>query len=121
MQDLDIFISPIPGFDGDIPIPAIPISAHDPGTESSEDPSTGSSAGTSRTRACKRKAPIDPNTPKKAKKTIGKPLGEIKIIGLKQKAPASTPPSGTRKGIQILRSERYTYHKYFLFYLLLIY
>jgi hypothetical protein len=39
MQDLDNFILPIPGFEGDIPI-----LAHDPGIESSKDPSIGSSA-----------------------------------------------------------------------------
>jgi hypothetical protein len=102
LQDLDNFISPIPGFEGDIPIPAILISAHDPGAESSEDPSIGSSASASRTRACKQNVPIDPSPPKKAKKTAGKPSGGIKITGTKQKAPALTPPSGIRKGIPIL-------------------
>jgi hypothetical protein len=94
MQDLDSLISPIPGFEG-----AIPISACDPGVESSEDPSTGSSASASRTRACKRKAPINPSPPpQKDKKAVGKPLGRIKISSPKQKAHASTPPSGFRKG-----------------------
>jgi hypothetical protein len=102
MQDLDNFISPIPGFEGDVPIPAIPILARDPGVESFKDPPTGSNANTPRTRACKRKAPIDPNPPKKAKKIAGKPLGWIKITSPKQKAHVSTPPSGTRKGIPIL-------------------
>jgi hypothetical protein len=71
MQDLDNFISPIPEFEGDIPILAILILAHDPGAESSEDPSTGSNANASRTRAYKRNAPINPCPPKKAKKTTG--------------------------------------------------
>jgi hypothetical protein len=31
MQDLDNFISPIPSFEGDISIPAIPVLAHPPG------------------------------------------------------------------------------------------
>jgi hypothetical protein len=93
MQDLDNFISPIPGFEGDIPIPAIPISASDPAAEPSENPCVGSSAKASRTRACKRKAPRDPSPLKMAKKTVGKPSGGIKITGTKQKAPASTPPS----------------------------
>jgi hypothetical protein len=44
MQDLDSFISPIPGFEGDILIPTIPISAHSPGSEAIEDSSTESSA-----------------------------------------------------------------------------
>jgi hypothetical protein len=102
MQDLDGFLSPIPGFEGDVLIPAILISAHDPGTESSEEPPAGSSASTPRTQAYKRKALVNPNSPKKNKKMIGKPLGRIKIIGPKQKAPISTPPSGTQKGIPIL-------------------
>jgi hypothetical protein len=89
MQDLDNFISPIPGFEGDILIPAIPISARDPGVESSEDPSARSSVSASRTWAYKRKAPINPNPHKKAKKATGKSLGWIKISGPKQKAPAS--------------------------------
>jgi hypothetical protein len=68
MQDLDSFISPILGFEGDIPIPAIPISAHDPSVESSEDPSTRSNASASRTQDCKQKVSIAPSHPKKAKK-----------------------------------------------------
>jgi hypothetical protein len=53
MQDLDSFISPIHGFECDIPIPAILISAYDPGAESSEDPSIGSSVSALRIQACK--------------------------------------------------------------------
>jgi hypothetical protein len=106
MQDLDSFISPVPGFEGDFPIPAILISARDPGAESSEDPSARSSASTSRSRTYKKKAPIDPSPlPQKANKAIRKPLGGIKISGPKQKAPASTHPSRIRKGIPILRSK----------------
>jgi hypothetical protein len=112
---LDSFISPIPGFEGDIPIHAIPILAHDPGIESSEDPATRSSASASRTRACKQKTPIDPSPHKKAKKAVRKPLGGIKISGTKQKVPASTPQLGIRKGIPILRSKTYTYLEYFFY------
>jgi hypothetical protein len=115
MQDLDSFILHIPRFEGDIPIPVIPVSACDPGAESSEDPSTGSSASGTRTQACKRKVPIDLNPPKKAKKATGRPLGGIKITSPKQKAPASTPPLETWKGIPILRSKRYIHRKSFLF------
>jgi hypothetical protein len=103
MQDLDSFILLIPRFEGDILIPAIPILVRDPSIESSEDPSTGSSVGTSMTRASKRNVPINPSLQKKAKKASEKPLGGIKISSLKQKAPASTPPSGTQKGIPILQ------------------
>jgi hypothetical protein len=102
MQDLDNFISPIPRFEGDVPIPAIPISAHYPGAESSEDPPTGSSANTPRTRACKQKVPLDPYPTKKAKKIVEKPLGRIKITSPKPKAHVSTPPPGIQKGIPIL-------------------
>jgi hypothetical protein len=105
---LDSFISPILGFEGDNPIPAILISTRDPRIESSEDPSTGSHASASRTQACKRKAPIDPSPHKKAKKVVGKHLGGIKIFGPKQKAPTSTPPPGIQKGIPILNT--FFYH-----------
>jgi hypothetical protein len=114
MQDLDSFTSPILGFESDILIPAIPVLARAPGVKNSQCPSTRSGAGTSRTQASKRKAPINPSYQKKAKKAPGKPLGEIKISELKPKAPALTPPSGTRKGIPIFRSKRYTYLQYFL-------
>jgi hypothetical protein len=76
MQDLDNFILPISGFEGDIPIPAILISACDPGAESSHDPSTGSGAGTARTRAGKQKAPIDPSFQKKDKKSSQEASGQ---------------------------------------------
>jgi hypothetical protein len=114
MQDLDSFISPIPRFEGDIPISCHLDTTHDPGIESSENPSTGCNASTSRTRACKWKVPIDPSPHKKAKKTAGKPLDGIKISGPKQKAPPSTPPSRIRNGILILWSKGYTYLNYFL-------
>jgi hypothetical protein len=77
MQDLDNFISPISGFEGDVPIPAVPILACDSGVKPTEELPAGSSAYTPRTRAYKRKAPIDSNLPKKAKKVAGKPLGGI--------------------------------------------
>jgi hypothetical protein len=115
MQDLDSFISHVPRFDDDIPIPAIPISARDPNTESSEKPPAESSANTPRTRACKRKAHVDLNPPKKVKKAAEKPSSRIKITGPRLKAHASSPLSGTRKGILILRSKSYLYHKFFLF------
>jgi hypothetical protein len=111
MQDLDDFISPTPSFEGDVSIPAIPILACDPSTEPSEELLSGSSASTPRTQACKRKATINLNPPKNANEIAGEPLGGIKIIHPKSKAPASTPPSRTRKGIPILRSKRYVHHK----------
>jgi hypothetical protein len=56
MQDLDSFISPIPGFQGDILISAIPISTRPPGGEANDDPSVGSIADASKTQANRRKA-----------------------------------------------------------------
>jgi hypothetical protein len=56
MQALDNFISPIPGFDGDILILAIPVSARPPGDESTSDPSAGASASALKTQVGKRKA-----------------------------------------------------------------
>jgi hypothetical protein len=49
-----------------------------------------------------------------------KPLGGIKITGPKPKALSLTPPSGTWKGIPILRSKRYLHHKFFFYHSLLI-
>jgi hypothetical protein len=114
MQDLDSFISPNPGIEGDIPIPATSISARDPGIESYQGPATKSGARASRSRASKRKAPIAPSYPKKDKKAPGKPSGGINISDPKPKDPASTPPSGTQKGILILRSKMYTYLQFFI-------
>jgi hypothetical protein len=71
MQDLDSFISPIPRFEGDILIPAILISALNPGGESSKDPSVRSNAGASKTQASKRKEPIDPSPQKRPRKLPG--------------------------------------------------
>jgi hypothetical protein len=56
MQDLDSFISLILGFKGYNLIPAIPVSAHSPGSEAIDDPSARSSADASRTQANNRKA-----------------------------------------------------------------
>jgi hypothetical protein len=77
MQNLDSFISPISGFEGDILVPAIPILARDPGAESSEDPSARSNASALRTRAYKRKEPRASSHPKKAKKAPEILLGGI--------------------------------------------
>jgi hypothetical protein len=82
MQALDSFISPIPSFEGDIPIPAIPVSAQPPGDEADSDPSTGASAGIPRTQARKRKATANPSPTKKTKKAPGKPPGESRSMNL---------------------------------------
>jgi hypothetical protein len=93
MQALDSFISPIPDVEGDIPIPAIPVSAQPLGSEADSDHSTGASAGAPRTRAGNRKATANPTPQKKAKKVAGKPLGGIKINKPVSTAPTLTPPS----------------------------
>jgi hypothetical protein len=115
MQTLDSFISPIPGFEGDIPILTIPVSACPPGSEAIDDLAVGANAGASKTRAGKRKATANPTPQKKAKKATWKPSSEIKINKPVPKAPASTPPLGPRKGISIHRSRRYTCLEYFFF------
>jgi hypothetical protein len=101
MQDLDSFISPIPGFKGDIPIPAIPVLARPPGGEDINDPSARATASASKTHASKRKATANPTPQKKAKKTTGKSSSGIKINEPVLKASASTPPLGLRKGIPV--------------------
>jgi hypothetical protein len=45
MQALDNFISPIPGFEGDIPFLVIRVSVWSPIGELASDPSAGASAG----------------------------------------------------------------------------
>jgi hypothetical protein len=72
MQALDNFISPIPDFDDDIPISAIPISSRPPSDESMSDPSVRASASTFKTRAGKQKAIINPIPQKKARKTYNR-------------------------------------------------
>jgi hypothetical protein len=62
MQALDSFISPIPRFDGDIPIPAIPVLAQPPSDESTSDPSIGASASALKTGVGKCKAIANPTT-----------------------------------------------------------
>jgi hypothetical protein len=93
---LDRFISLIPGFDGDIPILAIPISAQPPGNESMSDPSAEASASTLKARAGKQKATANPTPQKKAMKATGESAGGIKINELALNAPALTPKSGPR-------------------------
>jgi hypothetical protein len=77
MQALDSFISPIPGFEEDIPIPAIPVIARSPSDESVSDSSDGISARASKTRVVKRKAVVNPTPQNKAKKTT---IGAHKIL-----------------------------------------
>jgi hypothetical protein len=105
MQALDNFISPIPGFYGDIPFSVIPVSTRPLGDMSVGDPSVRDSANASKTRADKRKATANLTPQKKAKKAMGKSAGGIKINEPTPKAPASTPPSGPRQKILIHRSK----------------
>jgi hypothetical protein len=115
MQALDSFISPIPGFEGDILIPAIPILARPPGSESINDPSARANASISKSWAGKRKETANPTPQKKAKKVVGKSSGEIKINEPIMKAPALTPPLGPRQMIPNHISKRYAYRKHYLF------
>jgi hypothetical protein len=111
MQALDNFIFPIPSFDGDVPILAIPILARSPGDDSASDPSAEASA--SKTQANKQKATANPTPQKKAKKTTRRSSSGIKINKPTPKAPASTPPSGSRQRMPIHRSKSSTCHEYF--------
>jgi hypothetical protein len=87
---LDNFISPIPSFEGDILISAIPISAQTLSGESTDDSSAGPSAESSKTRANKRKDTTAPPPLKKFKKIMGKLTGGININQPANK-PSSTP------------------------------
>jgi hypothetical protein len=78
MQALDNFISPIPGFDGDILIPAIPVSAQPPGDESTSDPSARVSASALKTQSAHGK-----QLPTQLlKRKPGEPLGDL-LVGSK--------------------------------------
>jgi hypothetical protein len=111
MQSLDSFISLFPGFDGDIPIPAILISARPPGDEPVSDPSAGASASASKNQAGKWKGTINPTPQKMAKKATERSSSRIRIDEPAPKAHASTPPSGPRLKILIHCSKRYTHHE----------
>jgi hypothetical protein len=97
---LDSFISPIPGFNGEMSILAIPVSTQPPDDESSSDPS----ARALRTWVGKQKATTNPTPSKKTRKVKDQPSGGIKINEPMSKAPALTPPFGPRKGFLIHRS-----------------
>jgi hypothetical protein len=107
MQALDNFISPVPGFDDDISISAVPISARPPGDEPASDPSSAS-----KTRAGKQKATANPTPHKKATEAMGRSLSGIRINEPAPKAPALTPPSGPRLKILIHYSKRYIRYEY---------
>jgi hypothetical protein len=104
---MDIFISPILIFEGNIPIPAILISARPPGDESVTDPFTRASASASKTQVGKWNAAANLAPQKKAKKTAGKSPGGIKINELAPKVHTPTPPSGPQARIPIHESKRY--------------
>jgi hypothetical protein len=95
MQTLDSFISPIPRFEGDISILAIPVSTRSPSDESINDPSAGASAGALKTQTSKWKLSANPPPQKKTKKAAGKSSSGIKINEPVPKAsPTSTPHVG---------------------------
>jgi hypothetical protein len=71
MQALYSFISPIPDFDGDIPILAVPVSARPPSDEVVTDPSTRAGASASKTQSSKWKAVANPTPQKRARKPWG--------------------------------------------------
>jgi hypothetical protein len=112
---LDNFISPIPGFNGDIPIPAIPVLTQPPGDESTSDPSARVGASALKTRAGKRKATTNLTPQKKARITMGRSASGIKINEYSPKTSASTPPLGPWRKILIQRLKRYACHEHISF------
>jgi hypothetical protein len=105
MQALDSLTSPFPGFEGDIPILAIPVSTWSPSNESANDLSGGYSAGAWKTQSGKRKAAATPTPQKKA---AGKSTSGIRIKEPTPKASSTlTPPSGSQKKILICLSNKY--------------
>jgi hypothetical protein len=79
LQALDNFIAPIPGFEGEMPILAVPILARTPSAESVITTSKGPSAGSLKTQAVKRKVASTLPPPKKIRKVIRKKVTGVKI------------------------------------------
>jgi hypothetical protein len=93
---MDNFISTIHGFEGDSPIPAIPISARILSAELAIDSSMGPSARSSRTRADKRNTAVTPPPSENPQKVVSRKLSGIKINDpTPNPAPALTPPKGS--------------------------
>jgi hypothetical protein len=113
MQTLDSFISPILGFEGDIPILAIPVLTRSPSGESAIDPLAGASARALKTLTGKWKAAAYPIPQKKTRKATGKSSSAIKINEPAPKASPALTPSDSRQNIPIRQSKRYTCHDYF--------
>jgi hypothetical protein len=106
MQALDSLTSPILEFEGDISIPAIPISIWSPGGELANDPSAGASAGASKTWSGKRKV-ASIRTPEK--KATSKSTNRTKINEPAPKASSAlTPPLGSWRKTPICQSNRYS-------------
>jgi hypothetical protein len=76
-QALDNFIALILGFEGEMSIPTIPISAQTPSAKSVGASSKGPSAGSSKTRADKHKVASTPLPPQKIRKVVSK-----KVMGI---------------------------------------
>jgi hypothetical protein len=79
MQALDNFISPVPGFNGDILIMTILVLAWPPSDKPMSDPFAEASASTLKTRVGKRKATVNATPQKKARKTTGRSAGGILV------------------------------------------
>jgi hypothetical protein len=101
MQALDSLIYPIPGFDSDVLILAIPISTRPPGNEFASDPFVGASASTIKTQVGKCNVTANPTALKKANKAAGRSSSGIKINEPVSNVPALTPPSGPQQRIPI--------------------
>jgi hypothetical protein len=77
------------------------------------DPSVEVSASSLKSQVGKQKATANLMTPqKKARKTLRRFVGRIKINEPIPKTSTSIPPSGPQRKILIQRSKRYAHHKY---------
>jgi hypothetical protein len=77
MQALDKFISPVLGFNGDIPIPAIPVLARPPSNEPMSDNFVVASVSASflKAQVGKQKVTANPTPQNKARKTKRRTVG----------------------------------------------
>jgi hypothetical protein len=105
---LDNFIAPIPSYEGESPILAVPVSAWTSSGESASDSLKGQNAGSSGTRADKRKVAATLPPSKKKQRVVSKKALGVMINDLApQTSPAPTPPRCTQGGFTMHQSNRY--------------
>jgi hypothetical protein len=97
MQVLDSFNSPILGFEGDVPILAIPLSTRSLSGEPAGDSTAGASAGSLRTRAGKCKASTPHLSRKRLRRSWARNLGASKSMILR---PNPLPPQHLQRAVR---------------------